>query len=127
MGYEIEIYSGGEEPLYTRPAAARLAHVSLEFLRRCEQERFLQPRPLPDGGAGYSVADIRRLARIRRLRQSLELDMPAVEVVLHLRRQVVELQTLLDQMEKEMEQREQMWLREIRELRRQMAQEMKWR
>lgn len=87
----------------------------------------MRPKVLPGGGAGYTAADIRRLARIRRLRQSLELDMPAVEVVLHLRRQVIELRSLLGQLEMEMEQREQLRLREIQELRRQLAQEMKWR
>lgn len=127
MAFEIEIYSAEDEPLYTRPAAARLAHISLDFLRYCEREGFVRPKPLPDGGAGYTVTDVRRLARIRRLHQSLQLDMPAVEIVLHLRRQVVELQTLLDQLEIEMDQREQRWLREIQELRRQLAQEINWR
>jgi hypothetical protein len=53
--------------------------------------------------------------------------MPAVEVVFHLRRQVLDLQTRLDQMEKEMEQREQAWLGEVQELRRQLAEEVRWR
>lgn len=127
MAYQLIIHSGEEEPLYTRPVAARLARVSLEFLRHCEREQLVQPRPLPDGSLGYTAADVRRLARVRRLRQSLQLDMPAVEVVLHLRRQVIELQTLLDQLEMEMEERERAWLREIQELRRQLAQEIDWR
>ena len=127
MAYELDIYSGVEEPLFTRPVAAQLAHISLDFLRRCEREGFVRPRPLPGGGVGYTASDVYRLARIRRLRRSLELDMPAVEVVLHLRRQVVELQTLLNQLEAEMEQREQLWLHEIQELRRQLAQQMNWR
>jgi DNA-binding transcriptional MerR regulator len=127
MAFEIEIYSAKDEPLYTRPAAAQLAHISLDFLRYCEREGFVRPKSLPGGGAGYTVTDVRRLARIRRLHQSLQLDMPAVEVVLHLRRQVVELQTLLDQLEIEMDKRERRWLREIQELRRQLAQEINWR
>jgi hypothetical protein len=39
----------------------------------------------------------------------------------------VELQTLLDQLEIEMDKRERRWLREIQELRRQLAQEINWR
>lgn len=127
MSNQSIISSGQDEPLYPRPVAAQLARVSLDFLRRCERENLVQPRTLPGGDVGYTAADIRRLARVRRLRYSLELDMPAVEVVLHLRRQVVELQTYLDQLELEMERREQEWLREVQELRRQLAQELKWR
>lgn len=104
-----------------------MARITLDFLRRCEREQFVQPRPLPGGGYGYNAADIRRLARVRRLRYSLGLNLPAVEVVLHLRRQVIELQTHLAQLEREMEQREQVRLREIQELRRQLAHEVKWR
>lgn len=121
------IQSGEEEPLYTRRIAAQMARISLEFLRRCEREQFVEPRPLPGGGVGYTAADIRHLARVRRLRYSLGLDLPAVEVVLHLRRQVVELQKHLAQMEMEMEQRERVRLSEIQELRRQLAQEITWR
>lgn len=127
MTHQLIIHSGEKEPLYTRPVAAQLARISLDFLRRCEREQLVQPRPLPGGGVGYTAADIRRLARVRRLRHSLGLDMPAVEVVLHLRHQVIELQTLLTQLEMEMEQREQEWLRDIQELRRQLAKEMNWR
>ena len=127
MSNQIIIRTGEEELLYTRPVAAQLAHISLDFLRRCERENIVQPRPLPGGGVGYTAADIRRLARVRRLRYSLELDMPAVEVILNLRRQVLDLQTYLDQLELEMAQREQQWQREVQELRRQIAQEMKWR
>ena len=127
MAYKISIRPSDDEPLYTRQVAAQLARVSPEFLRRCEREQLVQPRALRGGGVGYTAADIRRLARVRRLRQSLELDLPAVEVVLHLRRQLMDLQTYLAQIESEMEQREQEWLHEIQELRRQLAQEVKWR
>lgn len=127
MSNQLIIHTGQEEPLYSRPVAARLARISLDFLRRCERENIVRPRPLPGGGIGYTAADIRRLARVRRLRYSLELDMPAVEVVLHLRRQVIELQTYLDQLEREMEQRERQWQREVQELRRQIAEELNWR
>lgn len=127
MSNQLIIYTEDNEPLYTRPVAAQLAHISLDFLRRCERENIVRPRPLPGGGAGYTAADIRRLARVRRLRYSLELDMPAVEVVLNLRQQVLELQRYLDQLELEMAQREQEWQREVQELRRQLAQELKWR
>ena len=126
MTYQLIIRSREEEPLYSRRMAAQLAHVSLDFLYRCERAQLVQPRRMPSGRAGYNARDIRQLARVRRLRQSLKLDLPAVEVVLHLRRQVVDLQTQLAQLEGEMEQREQALLREIQELRRQLAQDVDW-
>jgi DNA-binding transcriptional MerR regulator len=126
MAYQLIIRSGESEPLYTRRVAARLARVSLEFLVRCEREQFIEPRVMPGGGVGYTAGDIRLLARVRRLRNSLGLDMGAVEVVLHLRRQVIDLQANLAEMEFEMERREKQWLNELQELRRQLAREAKW-
>ncbi len=126
MAYQIRIYSEEEEPFYTRQVAAQLARISLDFLRRCELEQFVQPRPMSGGEVGFTAADIRRLARVRRLRQSLGLDLPAVDVVLHLRRQVVGLQREMMRMEERMTLREQALLEEIAELRRQLAQETKW-
>ena len=126
MTYQLIIRSGEDEPLYTRQVAAQLAHISLDFLRRCEREQFVQPHFLPGGEVGYTAADIRQLARVRRLRSSLGLDLPAVEVVLHLRRQVIELQRHLAQLEMEMERQEQAWLQEIQELRAKLAQDVDW-
>ncbi|MDX1413316.1 MAG: chaperone modulator CbpM [Candidatus Promineifilaceae bacterium] len=126
MKYQLIIRSEEEEPLYSREIAAQLARISLDFLYRCESERFVQPRRLPDGEVGFTASDVRRLARVRRLRYSLGLDLPAVEIVLHLRRQVIELQTYLAEFEKEMEILEQERLQEIQELRYRLSQEARW-
>ncbi len=126
MTYQLVNQSGEEALLYTPQLAAQLARISLDFLDYCEQEQFVQSRPMRGGGVGYTVEDIRRLARVRRLRYSLGLEPQAVEVVLHLRRQVVEYQKYLAQMEREMVQREQAWLQEVQELRRQLAQQASW-
>ena len=79
------------------------------------------------GGVGFGVADIRHLARIRRLREVLELDLPAVDVVLNLRRQVLDLLAHIDDMERNMVRREQELMDEIRQLQRHLAEEAKWR
>lgn len=126
MAYQLIIHSEEDEPLYSREIAAQLAHISIDFLLRCEVEQFVQPRRLPEGEAGYTAADIRRLAMVRRLRYSLDLELPAVEVVLHLRRQVIDLQSYLEELETEMERRENEWLQEIRELRSRLSEEGNW-
>lgn len=126
MAYQLIIHSEEDEPLYSRQITAQLAHISIDFLLRCEVEQFVQPRRLPGGEVGYTAADIRRLAMVRRLRYSLDLELPAVEVVLHLRRQVIDLQSYLEELETEMERRENEWLQEIRELRSRLSEEGNW-
>jgi hypothetical protein len=112
-----------EEPRYTRIVAAQLAEISLEFLERCETERLVRVRVIRGGVPGYSARDIRDLARIGRLREQLELDFPALEVVLHMRRQVLDLREQMERVEKEMVQREERLLRELLALRRLVAEE----
>ena len=127
MTYRLVIRSRDEEPVYTRPVAAQLAQVSIEFLRPCEEENLIQVQVMAGGGQGYSVAHIRHLARIRRLHEDLELDLPAVEVVINLRRRVLDLMTQMDEVERRAAQREQELIDEIRLLRRRLAQEAEWR
>jgi DNA-binding transcriptional MerR regulator len=126
MARHLIVRSRKDEPIYTRSVAAELARISEEFLRACEQERLIRARVMTGGGQGYSAADIRRLARIRRLREDLELDLPAVEVVLHMRRRVLDLLQEMDEMERYMRRREQALLAEIQQLRRHLAQEADW-
>ena len=126
MPFNLSVRIRDDEPFYTRAVAAQLARISLDFLRLCEEENLLQAKIMA-GGQGYTPADIRQMARIRRLREDLELDLPAVEVALHLRRQVVELLAQIDEMERQMSKREQELLNEIQQLRRRLATEAEWR
>ena len=121
------VLSEDDAPQYTPPVAAQLARVSLSFVRLCEREGLSRPRPMRGGALGYGMADIQHLARIRRLRDVLDLDLPAVEVVLNLRRRVLELLAEMEEMERRMTRREQELLGEIRELRRRLAVESRWR
>jgi len=127
MAFNLTLHVRDDEPFYTRSVAAQVARISLDFLRLCEEENLLQAKIMAGGGQGYSPADIRHMARIRRLREDLELDLPAVEVALHLRRQVVELLAQIDEMERQMSKREQVLLNEIQQLRRRLATEGEWR
>ena len=123
MSFQLMIRTGEEEQLYPRLRAAELARLSLEMLRQCEEERLVEARPMVGGQPGYTAADIRRLARVRRLCEELELDLPAVEVVLHLRRQVLGLLAELEEAEARVARREQELLREIRLMRARYAEE----
>jgi DNA-binding transcriptional MerR regulator len=95
--------------------------MTLALLSLCEREGIIQTRTMIGGGKGYNVADIRRLVRIRRLRDDLGLDLPAVEIVLNLRQQVLDLTAQVDEMEVQMVRREQELLDEIRQLRNRLA------
>ncbi len=112
--------------IFTRTVAAQLARVSLEFLDRLEAEELMQPRELEGGGLGYTPEDIQRLSRIRRLHDTLGLDLAAVEVVLRLREQVVEMLTRMEDMEKRFNRREQDLVKELNELRRRFLVTREW-
>ena len=127
MSYKLAIRSRDDEPAYTRLVAAQMAQVSLHFLCLCEEESLIQVQGMAGGGQGYSVADIRHLVRIRRLHEDVGLDLPAVEVTLNLRRQVLDLMAQIEELERRMAQREQELLDEIGRLRRRLAVEADWR
>ena len=117
---------GVDEPRYTRLVAAQLAEISLEFLERCEAERLVQVRVIRGGAPGYSARDIRDLARLSRLHEDLDLDFPALEVVQHMRRQLLDLQEMVERLEREMIKREERLVRELVDLRRRLAKETDW-
>lgn len=104
--------------IFTRTVAAQLALVPLEFLELLESEGLVQPRELAGGEPGYTPEDIGRLARIRRLHETLGLDLAAVEVVLRLREQVTVLMAQMEEMERRFARREQELLQELEDWRR---------
>ncbi len=104
--------------LFTRTVAAQLARVPLEFLERLEAEDLLQPRELEGGEQGYTPDDIGRLSRIRRLHETLGLELAAVDVVLRLRERVTFLLAQMEEMETRFARREQELLQELEDWRR---------
>jgi DNA-binding transcriptional MerR regulator len=103
--------------IFNRTIAAQLARVSMEFLEHLEAEELIEPRLLEGGETGYAPEDIRRLCQIRRLYETLGLDLPAVEIVLRLREQVVKVLVQMDEMERRFARRERELLQELNELR----------
>ena len=116
-----------DEPRYTRIVTAQLAEISIEFLDRCEEEQLVRTRIIRGGSPGYSARDIRRIARIARLHEDLELDFASLEIVLNMREQILELREHLEAIEQDMARREEQLLRELITLRRQLASESNWR
>ncbi|GMR09973.1 MAG: hypothetical protein BMS9Abin28_0794 [Anaerolineae bacterium] len=127
MTSKLIIRSRQEQPIYTRQVAAQLAQVSTEFLYSCEEENLIQVQVMAGGGQGYSVADILHLARIRRLHDDLDPDLPAVEITLSLRQRVLDLLAQLDELERRRARRERELMDEIRQLRRGLAEKADWR
>ena len=115
-----------DQPRYTRDLAAQLADISLDFLERCENERLIEISIKSSDQPGYSVRDIRRLTIIRNLHENLELDFPALEVVLNMRRQLLDLQQQLDDMERQSIEREEQLRRQMINLRRRLADDAEW-
>lgn len=124
--YTLAIYSQCHEVLYNPASASQLARVSLDFLRECEREGLIRPQMMAHGKYGYPITEIRQLARIRRLCDSLALDLAAVEVILHLRQQVVDVIEQLNHLEQQKNSREQDLQNEIQVLRYRLANEVDW-
>lgn len=118
--------SSPDQLRYTRTVAVQLAEISLEFLERCEAERLIEVRTAQTSEPSYSAQDIRRLALIRRLHEVLAIDMQDLEVVLHLRSQLVGLQIQMQEMERQWITREQQLLNEMLDLRRRLAEDADW-
>jgi DNA-binding transcriptional MerR regulator len=123
MPFNMVIRSQDDEELklYTPRTAARLAGVSISFWRTCEQEGLVRAHRMSGGGKGYNPEDIEQMAVIRRLHEDLELDMPSLEVILHMRRRIIKLLDEMEELERLAQQREQKLLAQMRELRRELA------
>ena len=115
-----------KERIFTRSMAAQLASITPDFLEACERAGLVRAGRMPGGGRGYTIADIRHLARIRRLRHDLGLNLAAVEVVLHMRQRIVEMLREMETIEQDVFRRERELQREIRQLRRRLAEDAEW-
>jgi DNA-binding transcriptional MerR regulator len=118
--------SSQDQLRYTRTMTVQLANISLEFLESCEAERLIEARTTGVGEPSYSAQDIRQLSLIRRLHEVLEIDMQDLEVVLHLRSQLLDLQDQMQEMERQWSAREEQLLNEMLDLRRRLSEDADW-
>jgi DNA-binding transcriptional MerR regulator len=119
MPYEIMLRAENDDPLYMRSVVIQLANVTPDFLTLCEKEGLVQPRTMTGGGEGFDAQSIRRLALIHRLHRDLELDLETIELVIHLRSQIMDLYREIDDLEQQARRREKSLLTEIQLLRHQ--------
>lgn len=128
MANSLMIRSQDEDRLFSRSVAAQLAQITLDFLEQCEREALVQPGPMLGGREeGYTLQEIVEIARIRRLQQDLGLDLAAIEVVLHMRRRMLEVLEEMNTLEARMWEREQQMRAEIHRLRQELAREASFR
>lgn len=112
---------------YTRTMVIQLAEISPEFLEKCEVEQLIETSTVGDDEPSYSAQDIRHLALIRRLHEVLGLDMQDLEVVIHLRSQLMDLQDRMQEMERQWIAREEQLLNEMIDLRKKLAEDAHWK
>jgi MerR family transcriptional regulator/heat shock protein HspR len=118
--------SSQDQLRYTRTIAVELAEISVEFLERCEAERLIKVRTVKVDEPSYSVQDVRQLTLIRRLHEDLGIDMQDLDVVLHLRSQLLDLQEQMQEMERQWVTRQEQLLNEMLDLRRRLAEDADW-
>jgi DNA-binding transcriptional MerR regulator len=118
--------SKAHQKIYSLNEIAEIARVTTEFIRECERENLIQ-LTIVQGTKGYGHETVRRLIRIRHLQRDLGLDLTAIDCILRMRSQIVNLQKQIHDMERRMLDREQEMMAEIQRLRKQLAQDCHWK
>lgn len=118
MPYEIMIRSIADEQLYMRRVAVHLAGVTAEFWISCEEEGLVVAQKMTGGGKGFRMKDIQQMALVWRLHRDLDLDLPAIEIILNMRRKIIDLQSEISALKYQARSRERRLLEEIKELQR---------
>ncbi len=82
---------------YTIRVAAELTGLHAQSLRMYERRGLIQPRRSPGNIRLFSEADIEQICFIKRLVDELGVNLAGVEVIMHMRRQLLTTQARLDQ------------------------------
>lgn len=81
---------------YTIKSAAALCGMHEQSLRLYERRGLIRPQRSPGNIRRYSDVDIEQIRFIKRLVDDLGVNLAGVEVILHMRHQLVEAQRELD-------------------------------
>ena len=92
-----------DRPVYTIRIAAQLVGCHEQTLRSYEREGLLTPARSPGRQRLYSQADIDRLLVIRRLIDELGVNIAGADIILRLRRQILELEAENDALRRDIQ------------------------
>ena len=126
MPYNIIQRAYTDEMLFLESLVAEFTGVSAEFLRECEERGLIRGRKMTGGGWGYNFEDLFRVMRIRYLAIDLNLNLQAIEVIYHMRRQILNLQRQIQRLERNNRRRELELQAEIQMLRAALSRETEW-
>ncbi len=93
-----------EQRLYTIGVAAQLAGLHEQSLRMYERRGLVTPRRSKGNIRLYSAEDIDQIRFIRRLIDDLGVNLAGVEVIIQMRRQLLDAQLALDELRAELAQ-----------------------
>jgi MerR family transcriptional regulator/heat shock protein HspR len=92
-----------DEPRYVISIAARMVGVQVHTLRYYEKIGVVEPSRSQGNIRLYSEKDIAVLRRVKNLMDDLGINLAAVEVILHMSKRIVELQSEVKQLESELQ------------------------
>src|ERR671939_1873195 len=90
-----------EKHYYTIKVAAELCGLHEQSLRMYERRGLISPRRSRGNIRRFSDADVEQIRFIKRLVDDLGVNLAAVEVILHMRQQLIEVQQELSALQRE--------------------------
>lgn len=119
--YAVIKYSSSPGFYFDYTVAASLAGVSTQFIRRCEDEELIRCRMMIYGQKGLCFEDVQKLKLIRHMHEDMGLALDAVDFLLRYRNRIKLAERQMDQMKRQMRQKERLHQAEIRALRRRLV------
>jgi MerR family transcriptional regulator/heat shock protein HspR len=95
-----------EEPRYVISVAAKILGIQTHTLRYYERIGIIEPSRSRGNIRLYSESDLDQLRHVKALIEDLGVNLAGAEVILRMARQIAELQNRIQELEKELNQRQ---------------------
>jgi MerR family transcriptional regulator, heat shock protein HspR len=95
-----------ESRYYTIKVAAELCGMHEQSLRMYERRGLIAPRRSPGNIRRFSDEDVEQVRFIKRLVDELGVNLAGVEVIMHMRQQLIEIQQELQELRRDQERNE---------------------